>query len=60
MVLRVLAMAAPAIFTPLAAVVAGSLVPTEQRSKAITMVFLGWSFASVLGVPCLPGCAPRH
>jgi predicted MFS family arabinose efflux permease len=51
MVLRVLAMAAPAIFTPQAAAVAGSLVPPEQRGKAITMVFLGWSFASVLGSP---------
>lgn len=51
MVLRVLAMAAPAIFTPQAAAVAGTLVPPEQRGKAITMVFLGWSFASVLGSP---------
>jgi predicted MFS family arabinose efflux permease len=49
--LRVLAMAAPAIFTPQAAAVAGLLVPLEQRGKAITMVFLGWSFASVLGSP---------
>ncbi len=44
-------MAAPAIFTPQAAAVAGTLVPPEQRGKAITMVFLGWSFASVLGSP---------
>ncbi|MGA8515757.1 MAG: MFS transporter [Burkholderiaceae bacterium] len=51
MVLRVLAMAAPAIFTPQAAAVTGLLVPPEQRGKAITMVFLGWSFASVLGAP---------
>jgi predicted MFS family arabinose efflux permease len=49
--LRVLAMAAPAIFTPQAAAVAGLLVPPEQRGKAITMVFLGWSFASVIGSP---------
>ena len=49
--LRVLAMAAPAIFTPQAAAVAGLLVPPEQRGKAITMVFLGWSFASVVGAP---------
>lgn len=51
MALRVVAMAAPAIFTPQAAVVAGLLVPVEQRGKAITMVFLGWSFASVIGAP---------
>ena len=49
--LRVLAMAAPAIFTPQAAAVAGLLVPPEQRGKAITTVFLGWSFASVVGSP---------
>jgi predicted MFS family arabinose efflux permease len=49
--LRVLAMAAPAVFTPQAAAVAGLLVPPEQRGKAITMVFLGWSFASVVGSP---------
>ena len=49
--LRVLAMAAPAVFTPQAAAVAGLLVPPEQRGRAITMVFLGWSFASVVGAP---------
>jgi predicted MFS family arabinose efflux permease len=49
--LRVMAMIAPAIFTPQAAAVAGLLVPPEQRGKAITMVFLGWSIASVVGAP---------
>jgi predicted MFS family arabinose efflux permease len=51
MVLRVLAMVAPAVFTPQAAAVAGLLVPPEQRGRAITMVFLGWSVASVVGAP---------
>lgn len=51
MVLRVLAMLAPAVFTPQAAAVVGLLVPPEQRGKAITMVFLGWSVASVVGAP---------
>ncbi len=51
MVLRVLAMLAPAVFTPQAAAVAGLLVPPQQRGKAITMVFLGWSLASVVGSP---------
>ncbi len=51
MALRVAAMIAPAIFTPQAAAVAGLLVPPEQRGKAITMVFLGWSVASVVGAP---------
>ena len=49
--LRVLAVVAPAIFTPQAAACVGLLVPPEQRGKAITFVFLGWSVASVLGMP---------
>ncbi|MEJ6023080.1 MFS transporter [Ramlibacter sp. PS4R-6] len=49
--LRVVALIAPAIFTPQAAACVGLLVPPEQRGKAITFVFLGWSVASVLGLP---------
>lgn len=48
---RVLALMAPAIFTPQAAACVGLLVPPEQRGRAITFVFLGWSVASVLGMP---------
>lgn len=51
MVLRVMAMLAPAVFTPQAAAVVGLLVPPAQRGKAITTVFLGWSVASVVGAP---------
>ncbi len=49
--LRVLAVIPPAIFTPQAAACVGLLVPEGQRGKAITFVFLGWSFASVAGMP---------
>jgi predicted MFS family arabinose efflux permease len=42
---------APAIFTAQAAACAGLLVPPEQRGRAVTFVFLGWSMASVLGLP---------
>ncbi|MDB5913141.1 MAG: transporter [Ramlibacter sp.] len=49
--LRVLALVPPAIFTPQAAACVGLLVPQEQRGRAITFVFLGWSAASVLGMP---------
>ena len=49
--LRVLAVIAAAIFTPQAAACVGLLVPPEQRGRAITFVFLGWSVASVLGMP---------
>jgi predicted MFS family arabinose efflux permease len=51
MVLRVLAVVPAAIFTPQAAACAGVLVPPEQRGRAITMIFLGWSVSSVLGSP---------
>jgi predicted MFS family arabinose efflux permease len=49
--LRVLTMISPAIFTPQAAACVGLLVPPEQRGRAITFIFLGWSVASVLGMP---------
>lgn len=49
--LRVLAVVAPAVFTPQAAACIGLLVPEVQRGRAIAFVFLGWSVASVLGMP---------
>ncbi|MCW5653092.1 MFS transporter [Hydrogenophaga sp.] len=49
--LRVLAVIAPAIFTPQAAASVGLLVPAAQRGRAITFIFLGWSVASVMGMP---------
>jgi predicted MFS family arabinose efflux permease len=51
LLLRVLAVISPAIFTPQAAACVGLLVSHEQRGRAITFVFLGWSVASVLGMP---------
>jgi predicted MFS family arabinose efflux permease len=49
--LRVLALVSPAVFTAQAAACVGLLVPPEQRGRAITFIFLGWSVASVLGMP---------
>jgi predicted MFS family arabinose efflux permease len=49
--LRVIAMLSPAIFTPPAAACVGLLVAPQQQGRAITFVFLGWSLASVLGMP---------
>jgi predicted MFS family arabinose efflux permease len=49
--LRVLALVPPAIFTPQAAACLGLLVPPHERGRAITFIFLGWSVASVLGMP---------
>ncbi|WP_245980966.1 MFS transporter [Hydrogenophaga sp. SNF1] len=51
MPLRVLAVMSPAVFTPQAAACVGLLVPPEQRGRGITFVFLGWSVASVMGMP---------
>ncbi|MBC5764635.1 MFS transporter [Ramlibacter albus] len=51
MAMRVLAVISPAIFTPQAAACVGLLVPPEQRGRAITFIFVGWSVASVLGMP---------
>jgi predicted MFS family arabinose efflux permease len=51
LVARVLAVVSPAIFTPQAAACVGLLVAPHQRGRAITFIFLGWSLASVLGMP---------
>lgn len=51
LVVRVLAVISPAIFTPQAAACIGLLVSPAQRGRAITFVFLGWSVASVVGMP---------
>lgn len=50
-VVRALCMLGAAVFTPQAAAAIGHMAPPEQRGRAITFVFLGWSLASVLGMP---------
>jgi MFS transporter, DHA1 family, inner membrane transport protein len=50
-VLRGVTVVAAALFTPQAATTAGLLVPPERRAAAISFIFLGWSAASVLGIP---------
>ncbi|MBU6224548.1 MAG: MFS transporter [Burkholderiales bacterium] len=49
--LRVIAMLAPAIFTPQAAACVGQLAEPHARGRAITFIFLGWSISSVVGMP---------
>jgi predicted MFS family arabinose efflux permease len=39
------------VFTPQAAAAIGFLAPPHERGRAITFIFLGWSVASVLGMP---------
>lgn len=48
---RALTVLAAAVFTPQAAAAIGVMVPPEQRGRAITFVFLGWSLSSVIGMP---------
>jgi predicted MFS family arabinose efflux permease len=48
---RALCMLAAAVFTPQAAAAIGHMAPPQQRGRAITFIFLGWSLASVLGMP---------
>ena len=40
-----------AIFTPQAAATLGALIPPERRASAITLAFVGWSLATVAGMP---------
>jgi MFS transporter, DHA1 family, inner membrane transport protein len=49
--LRAITVLAAAIFTPQAAATAGLLVPTEKRPAAIAFIFIGWSSATVAGIP---------
>lgn len=49
--LRAITMVAAAVFTPQAAATAGLLVPPERRAAAIAFIFIGWSVASVAGIP---------
>jgi predicted MFS family arabinose efflux permease len=51
LVLRVLSSVGAALFTAQAAATAALLVPTERRGSAIAFVFVGWSIASVVGMP---------
>jgi predicted MFS family arabinose efflux permease len=49
--LRCLTVLGAAAFTPQAASAISALAAPEQRGRAITFIFLGWSLASVLGMP---------
>ena len=49
--LRCLCMLGAAAFTPQAAAAISALAAPQDRGRAITFVFLGWSLASVLGMP---------
>jgi predicted MFS family arabinose efflux permease len=48
---RAASMLGAAVFTPQAAAAISVMAPPEQRGRAITFIFIGWSLASVLGMP---------
>ena len=48
---RSLTVLGAAVFTPQAAAAIGALAPPEHRGRSITFIFLGWSVASVIGLP---------
>jgi predicted MFS family arabinose efflux permease len=49
--LRAAAVLGAAVYTPQAAAAMGWLAPPAERGRAITFIFMGWSFASVIGMP---------
>ncbi|MEO7244550.1 MAG: MFS transporter [Rubrivivax sp.] len=48
---RALSVLSAAAFTPQAAAALSVMLPPAERGRAITFVFLGWSLASVFGLP---------
>ncbi len=48
---RAITMLAAAVFTPQAAAAIGFMAEPQERWRAMTFIFLGWSLASVLGLP---------
>lgn len=49
--LRALCVLAAAVYTPQAAAAIGYVAPPEERGRSIIFIFLGWSVASVVGMP---------
>lgn len=48
---RALTVLGAAVFTPQAAAAIGAMAPAADRGRNITFIFIGWSIASVAGVP---------
>lgn len=57
LVLRLVSMAAAAIFTPQAASTIAMMVPERERPGAISFIFLGWSLSVAVGLPLVAWCA---
>ena len=48
---RALTVLGAAVFTPQAAAAINVMAPPAERGRAITFIFIGWSLASVIGMP---------
>ena len=57
---RAITMLAAAVFTPQAAAAIGFIAAPHERGRAITFIFLGWSVASVLGMPMAAWIGETH
>lgn len=51
LIIRMLMISAAGIFSPQAAATVSLMVPPERRASAIAFIFIGWSVASVAGIP---------
>jgi MFS transporter, DHA1 family, inner membrane transport protein len=51
LVIRALMVVSAGIFTPQAAATVGLMLPPEKRASAVAFIFIGWSLASVAGLP---------
>ena len=51
LLIRAFTVVGAAVFTPQAASTVGFLVPQHKRAGAIAFIFIGWSAASVAGIP---------
>ena len=58
--MRAATMLAAAVFTPQAGAAIGHLAPPHERGRAITFIFLGWSLASVIGLPLSAWIGDTH
>ncbi|MEO8836077.1 MAG: MFS transporter, partial [Caldimonas sp.] len=48
---RALTVLGAAVFTPQAAAAIGAMAPPAERGRSVTFIFIGWSIASVIGIP---------
>lgn len=56
---RVLTVVGAAVFTPQAAATIGAIASPDRRAAGVTAIFLGWSIASVAGMPLAGVIAAR-